>query len=316
MDNVTCIVVNLNDYQSGSNGSSLGINNNNNNLGPEGYRSRVASNADGNDSSIALDHSLDTQSIVGSLRSSLVVEHEASVASAGGEDEEGDSFNASAFPYQAAFSVASLKRMTSSNNYQIGNNNNNNMFHPHDIPNKQRSMGAINPRDLPGMVEPTDHFNIRGSRGSIVKAGSTNSMGSNNGSTLDSFPLSLLGSQSEKVQQHGRPVTAFDASPLSYTSGNSSGHGIASGIHGGSSLFKAPSLSGSTKFSNDSGLSQPKLAALRSMRSSNALSSSMPLSSQQSDALVVQSRMPLARPSTTLPIRTSQQGGFLLHQSF
>lgn len=311
MDNVTCIVVNLNDYQSMGSGSSSGNLHNINNNNSEGYRSRAVSHGDAMDTSMNAENGLDSQSIIGS-HSMLGRDREASVSNMAGDEEENDSFNAASFPYQAT-NGAQHKRANNNNNQS--NNNNNHMFHPHDIPNKQRSMGAINPRDLPGVVDPTDHFNIRNSRGSIMKAGSTNSMGSNHGGQDSSFALSLLGTQSEKVQQQqigGRPLTALDASLLSIVNGNSS-----SGIASGNTLFKAPSLQGSGRFADNNSMSQPKLAALRSMRSSNALNNSMSMSSQQqSDSLTVQSRMPLARPSTTMPMRSSHQNGYLLNHSF
>jgi protein phosphatase 1L len=326
MDNVTCIVVNLNDYQSmGSGSSSDNLYNSHNN---DGYRSRGASHGDAMDSAMMTADSsggggLDSQSIIGS-HSLLSRDREASVSnmSAGDDEEENDSFNATSFPYQAA-AASSASHKRSNNNQNSNNNNNNSMFHPHDIPNKQRSMGAINARDLPGVVEPTDHFNIRNSRGSFVKAGSTNSMGSNHGGQDSSFAMSLLGSQSEKIQQQlggGRPLTALDASLLSIASGHSNSNSNSGIASGGNTLFKAPSLNGSSgRFSsndnNNNSLTQPKLAALRSMRSSNALSNSMPMSSQlQSDSLVVQSRMPLARPSTTMPMRSSVD--YSLNHSF
>lgn len=215
MDNVTCIVVNLADYRPAveSAGEEVSFRRS----GPlemSGSMSRSGGLGVASQSNYGLsagESVVDTQHLMNSSDS----------------DDNEETGKSSAQQY-AAVSATSIRLRTA---LQSNNNNNNNNHPAHDIPSKQRSLGTINPRDLPTLGGDADPFGLKNSRTPFVKAVSTNSMSSQENlhtelhavsnlnattSTNTSFAIAAMSPSERNNPANGflRPLTAIDAAPL------------------------------------------------------------------------------------------------------
>jgi protein phosphatase 1L len=173
MDNVTCIVVHLADYRPPMDGN--------------GVTEAVFRQSSESNSSSRPVQQTQQQSSFGShpMAESIADQQHMSKHGHDGIDDVGTEGNTAqssgaARLHSSATNSGPRVRTAGGN----GNSSNNNNYPAHDIPSKQRSLGAINPRDLPTFASDNDPFGTKHSgnnsstRTPLVKAVSTNSMSS------------------------------------------------------------------------------------------------------------------------------------------
>lgn len=265
MDNVTCIVVNLTDYRPSGESAGEEMHFRRSMSLETGGLSRLAS------SGLHGESVVDTQHLVNSSDSD--------------DGEEGHANSGGPLQYTVTTSVR-LRPGTQSNNgaspvpgamTTINNNN----YPAHDIPSKQKSLGNINPRDLPSLGVDADPFGLKNARSPFVKAVSTNSMSSqenlhdSNPTASTSFGMGSFASlaQSEKNNPANgflRPLTAIDAAPLPTSSNSNNGFKSLRGSTGGNHELTvstvSPVLMGSSGNVNGAASQGNKLAQIRAMK--------------------------------------------------
>lgn len=220
MDNVTCIVVNLADYRPPLPGNSLSEFSN-----PieEAFSRNSGSSANTpshhmQNRSLNISYGLQTESIADSQQLY--------------EDDNGIATAMSSSSMQYSLNITRVR--TAGNSSDNNSSHNNNNFYPaHEMPSKQRSLGTINPRDLPTLSSDSDPFGLKtlahgnnnnnassnnnNARVPFLKAVSTNSMSSqenctDNGGNSTSF--ANLEKMPNPANGFLRPLTAIDAAPL------------------------------------------------------------------------------------------------------
>lgn len=280
MDNVTCICVNLSDYR------------------PDD-ESRIGMDMSGNfnlSRSGNVPNSLDADSLAHNTQGHHFNEEDGlHLTQSGGLQ----------YPVSQSYS------QRSSNNFSINNNNQNNNNAPmHEIPSKQKSLGAINPRDLPSVGDGYDPFGLKSSRSSIVKANSTNSMPSEN-DIMPNFNLpgnASMGSpspyQSEKNPGNGflRPLTALEGGLLTSSSNTSLKSPMGRPMPSSNSGANNGNISSNNHNDMAMGVAQqPKLAQIRSMKA-NGVPSGYDNSGTSGSSLMVSGLSgripPSSRPGT------------------
>jgi protein phosphatase 1L len=179
MDNVTCIVVHLADYRPLMDSS----------LATEDVLRR---SLEANSSAHAGQQHLQQHTSFGShlMTESIVDQQQLSRHDHDGDDDdtEGNTTQPSGIARSNTSSAATYSACAGPRMRTAGgsSNSNSNNYPAHDIPSKQRSLGTINPRDLPTFASDSDPFGVKQGHSSnnnstrvpLFKAVSTNSMSS------------------------------------------------------------------------------------------------------------------------------------------